>query len=172
MNNYKAYGIIIKRTNIGEADRLLTVLTPEYGKITVVAKGVRKITSHRSPNLELFNLVSLVIHRGRISHYVSEAKAISSYEHMRSDLAHIASSYQLCELINLLTREGQDLADVYDLLVSSFERLNSGMNFSMMECKHTLLLLLGFTSDEHEYDIDSYIEELAQRRLMTKRLYE
>jgi len=67
MKSYKAEGIVIKRKNFGEADRILTVFTKKYGKIKVLAKGVRRITSRRGPNVELFNQVELVLHQGRNS---------------------------------------------------------------------------------------------------------
>jgi DNA repair protein RecO (recombination protein O) len=172
MNNYKTDGVIIKRTNWGEADRLLTVMTPYYGKIRLVAKGVRKITSKRASSLELFNHTSFVIHRGRTSHYVSSVMPRASFEHIRGDLKHVAAAYQLCELVGILTREDQEVDGVYDLLLSSLQRLDSGMNFSLPDFKHKLLLLLGFASENVDYDIDSYIEEIAQRRLLAKRLYE
>ena len=55
MRNFKTEGIIIKRRDYGEADRILTVMTREYGKLKIKAKGVRKITSRRSAHIELLN---------------------------------------------------------------------------------------------------------------------
>ena len=52
-------GLILKRANFGEADRMLTILTKNLGKISVVARGVRKITSRRAGNVELLNLVKI-----------------------------------------------------------------------------------------------------------------
>jgi len=53
MKSYKTEGIIIKRKNFGEADRILTIFTKNKGKISIVAKGVRKINSRRAPHIEL-----------------------------------------------------------------------------------------------------------------------
>ena len=52
---YKTEGIILKRINFGEADRILTSYTKHFGKISLLAKGVRKITSRKGGNIELFN---------------------------------------------------------------------------------------------------------------------
>ena len=60
---YKTEAIIIKRRNFGEADRILTILTKNYGKIQVRAPGVRKITSRRSSHIELLNFSSLTLYR-------------------------------------------------------------------------------------------------------------
>jgi DNA repair protein RecO (recombination protein O) len=173
MNNFKTDGIIIKRTSSGEADSVLTFLTPYYGKMHAIAKGSRKITSKRAPNLELFCKTSFLIYRGKNSLYVQEAKALATYEHMKKNLDYIQNAYQIAELIAILTRENQEIDGVYDLLSASFDRLNEGMRFNMNEYKYRLLLLLGFLSEEKkEYDLDSYIEEIAQRRLYTARIYE
>ena len=58
-------GLIIKRKDFGEADRILTVLTDRFGKISVVAKGVRRITSRRAGNIELLNLVKLHLFKAK-----------------------------------------------------------------------------------------------------------
>ncbi|PIZ97846.1 MAG: DNA repair protein RecO, partial [Candidatus Levybacteria bacterium CG_4_10_14_0_2_um_filter_35_8] len=55
MNSYKTEGIVIKRRNLGEADKILTIFTKRYGKIQVKAPGIRKINSRRSPHVELLN---------------------------------------------------------------------------------------------------------------------
>ncbi|MBI2622470.1 DNA repair protein RecO, partial [Candidatus Microgenomates bacterium] len=73
MRSYRAEGIILKRTNFGEADRFLTVFSKRHGKIKILAKGVRRITSRRGPNIELFNLATLYIHKGRHLDILTEA---------------------------------------------------------------------------------------------------
>lgn len=173
MNNFKTEGIIIKRTNFGEADRIITLLTPYYGKLRVIAKGSRKITSKRAPNLELFTHTSFVIHKGKTGNYVVEAKAIQPFEHIRTDFDRVKITYQIIELINILTRDGEELEEVYSLVSASFHRINEGMQFNVSEFKHRLLLILGFIADHsHDTNLDSYIEEIAQRRLYARGIYE
>ena len=55
MRSFKTEGIVIKRRNFNEADRIITVFSKRNGKINIKASGVRKITSRRSPHLELLN---------------------------------------------------------------------------------------------------------------------
>lgn len=173
VNNYKTDGIIIKRANFGEADRVLTILTPYYGKLRIIAKGSRKITSRRAPNLELFTQTSFMIHKGRVGNYVSEAKAVQPFENIRSDFDRVKVAYQIAELINILTREEEELEEVYGLLAASLYRINDGLQFSISEFKHRLLLILGFIADNsHDANLDSYIEEIAQRRLYARGIYE
>jgi len=173
VNNYKTEGIIIKRTNFGEADRILTIVTRDSGKLRVIAKGSRKITSRRAPNLELFTQTSFLIHKGRVGNYVLEAKAIQPFEHIRSDFDRVKIAYQIAELINILTREEEELSEVYSLVAASLYRLNDGLQFNIVAFKHTLLMLLGFVSESsHGSNLDAYIEEIAQRRLYARGIYE
>ena len=62
---FRTPAIILKRRDFGEADRMLTVLTPAYGKLDVLAKGARKLTSTKMGHVELFARVDLLINVGR-----------------------------------------------------------------------------------------------------------
>ncbi|MGH7246436.1 MAG: DNA repair protein RecO, partial [Candidatus Levyibacteriota bacterium] len=63
MKHFKVEGIIIKRRNMGEADRVLTILTKDQGKMTIKAKGVRKIASKRASHIEPLNKVTMSIYK-------------------------------------------------------------------------------------------------------------
>src|SRR3989338_6252191 len=126
IQNYKIEGIIIKRMNVGEADRLVTLLTKDHGKVRVIAKGVRKITSRRASALELFNHTACTLHRSKkLSDFVIETTIIHAFDGLGKNLQHISNAYQLCEMVNMLTREGQDEREIYELLWVSLERLSS-----------------------------------------------
>jgi DNA repair protein RecO (recombination protein O) len=63
--SFRTDAIILKRRDFGEADRLLTILTPRYGKLDVIAKGARKPTSSKTGHVELFTRADMLIHKGR-----------------------------------------------------------------------------------------------------------
>ncbi|MCL5020033.1 MAG: DNA repair protein RecO [Patescibacteria group bacterium] len=87
MRSFKAEGIIIKRKNFGEADRIITVLTRNQGKIQIKAAGVRKIQSRRSPHVELLNHSILFIYKGRGNLPVlTEAQTVNSFQDIKNDL--------------------------------------------------------------------------------------
>ena len=65
MRSFKAEGIVIKRSNYSEADRIVTIFTKKNGKIKVKANGVRKIASRRSPHIELFNYCVFGLYQGK-----------------------------------------------------------------------------------------------------------
>ncbi|MFQ5886561.1 MAG: DNA repair protein RecO, partial [Anaerolineae bacterium] len=80
---YRAEAIVLRRMNLGEADRLLTLYTPEWGKIRVVAKGVRKPTSRKAGHLELFTHSRLLIAKGRSLDIVTQAETITPFLPLR-----------------------------------------------------------------------------------------
>ena len=83
---YRVEAVIIKRTDVGEADRLLTLFTAERGKLRVIAKGARKPSSHKSGHVELFNHVNLLIAKGRNLDLITQAETLDSYLPLRGDL--------------------------------------------------------------------------------------
>lgn len=167
MKSYKTEGIILKRTNYGEADRIITVFTKKYGKIKILAKGVRRITSRRGPNIELFNLVTLFIHKGRTFDILTEAQVVASFQHIRKRLELVGLAYYVCELVDGLCAEHQSHPNVYRLLVETLHKLDKGL---IQQFETTLLVELGFLNNAYAIvDTSSYIEEILERRLKTRR---
>ena len=169
MRSYKTEGIILKRTNFGEADRMLTVFTREQGKIKIIAKGVRRITSRRSPNIELFNHVTLFVHKGRNVDLLTEAQTIETFENIRKKLELVSLGYYVCELVDGLCAEHQQHINVYNLLVSTLRELDHGI---IQKFETTLLSELGFLTINPAVNMNttSYIEQILERRLKTKNL--
>lgn len=172
--NYKAEAIILKRKNVGEADRILTIFTKEYGKLRVIAKGIRKIISRRAPHLEVFTRVVMVIHSGKSLESVSEVNSIEAFPYLRSDLARVSLGYYLCELIDSLLPERQKHEDIFKLLQESFASLNDEHfnNIYYLSKQFTLELLwrLGFLPREKVLSgakLQAFIENITERRLKT-----
>lgn len=174
---YKAEVIILKRKIIGETDRILTLFSKQYGKIKVIAKGIRRISSKRSPHLELFTHVDLVLHKGKIWDSVTEVNAIEIFRELRKHLSRISIAYYLCELVDRLLPEKQEHADVFMHLVESFTLLNHGKYKKGREfCEQrslSLLQMLGYIPDKHTMDfmeIQAFVENIIGRRLNTHKL--
>jgi len=145
MANYKTRGIIIRRSNFGEADRLLTIFTERFGKIKVIAKGARKTTSRLGGNLEPFCLANLVIAEGRNLDIVCEAEIIECFFAIRNNLKSTHISYYLAEAIDKLTGEHEKHPEVLDLLLEVLNKvgqINDDLLISYFELN--LLSILGF----------------------------
>lgn len=175
MRSYKTEGIILKRSNYGEADRILTAFTKHHGKIKILAKGVRRIKSRRGPNVELFNWTTLFLHKGKNFDLLGETEVKDSFSPLRTDLQKIGICYQVCELIDGLCPEGQENRRVFDLSVDTFKQVatpdfRSLANF-LPNFELELLRELGYWPKNKlpPVGLQVFIEEILERKLKTPR---
>ena len=119
MHSFASEGIILKRKNYGEADKLITIFTKNRGKIKAVAKGVRKITSRRASSLELFNHVKIFLHQTKGLPILTEAQSQNTFLELKEDLNKLSIGFLVLELIDRLFEEEQDNRVVFDLLVDT-----------------------------------------------------
>ena len=169
---YKAEGIILKRKNVGEADRIVTIFTKEHGKIRAIAKGIRKMTSRRAPHLEIFMRVQVMVHTGKTMESISEVTPIEVYEDIRTDLSRVSIAYYLCELIDSLMPEKQEHADVFTLLTQALEDVRtspvSGIYKVSKTCTLELLWALGYLPHGKMIsgeELQNFIETITERRM-------
>lgn len=173
--SYKVEGIILKRANRGEADKILTVFTRSFGKRRVLAKSVRKINSRKGGNVELFNQVSLFIVKGKVLDIVIEATVINSFSSWRNDLKKIGVAYYLCELIDKMLMEEQENYQMYDLLLESLMSLNKAkLSELILSFEKKLLIDLGFGIPKGlETSCKSllgYIEEITEKKINSPKI--
>jgi len=166
MGSFGVAGIIIKRKNFSESDRILTVMTRNLGKIKVIAKGVRKITSRRAPTIDLLCLSQLQIYEGKTFYTLSESVLINDFCLLKGSLKKIRLAFHVCELTDALLPEEQAHKEVYELLLKFMQGLcEKDISISDFEIK--LLKLLGYWSKELEGKVNNryYIEEIIGRKL-------
>lgn len=145
MANYKLKGIILKRTNFGEADRILTIFSDKLGKICAIGKGIRKQNSRLGGHLEPFCLGNLVIAEGRNLDIITEAEIIECFFDIRNNLNSTHISYYLAEAVDKLTGEHEKHQEVFDLLLevlNNVGQINDDLLIAYFESK--LLSELGF----------------------------
>jgi len=124
--SYRAQGVVLRHMEYGEADRILSFYTLEYGKVQAIAKGIRKMRSRKAGHLEPFSRVELMLARGRNLDVISQAEAQSTYEHLRADLKLIAYAAYVVELLDRFTYEEGENRPLYNLLVNTLARLDAG----------------------------------------------
>lgn len=120
---YRTDAVILRRHDVGEADRLLTLYTPERGKVRAIAKGARKPSSRKAGHLELFMHSSLLIAKGRNLDLITQAETIHGYRALREDLERLTQAHYVAELLDQLSTEGQESKLTFDLLVTTLQRL-------------------------------------------------
>ncbi|MDX2079083.1 MAG: DNA repair protein RecO [bacterium] len=121
---FRTSAIILKRRDFGEADRLLTILSPQYGKRETIAKGARKPASTKTGHVELFTCVDMLISRGRELDIATQVEMTNPFLHLRENLRAGAYASYIAELVDKFTFDGdQDLHSLYDLTMTTFQRL-------------------------------------------------
>lgn len=129
MANYKTEGIIIKRVNYAEADKILTILTKRKGKINVLAKGARKITSRKGPHLDLFNHNVFFLAEGKNFDIVTEVKPLKTFSAAKRNLETISILFYLGELIDKFLGEGETNLNIFNLFSEILDFLSSESAF-------------------------------------------
>ena len=123
---YRTEAVVLSRYNIGEADRILTVFTPNRGKLRLVAKGIRRTQSHTAGHVELFTQTTLLVHTARNLDIVSQSETIEVFARLRAEPKLEAYALYVVELLDKLTEEGQENLQLYRLLVECLKALNDG----------------------------------------------
>ncbi len=175
MRTSKLEGIVIKRSNFGEADRLLTVFTRRMGKIQVKAIGVRRIYSRRSSHTELLNHVIINLYQGRGMPILTEIESVGDFSFIKNNFEKIGVAYHICELIDKLCAYNQENSEVFSLLKDTLNRFSEGdIRAVVHSFEISLLTTLGFyTPDKHVkyFDTGQFIENIIERKLNTRQIF-
>lgn len=174
---YKSEGVVLKRTNFGEADKIVTVFSKHYGKTTLLAKGIRRLTSRKRGNLELFNQVAFFAYKGKGIDIVTETELLDSFFSWKKDLQKIATAYQICEMIDKLTAEGSEQEEIYDLLVTYLRAITvteqNGLVVLTNSFGINILKDLGFLPKNkvlpQNFNVTAYIENIIEKELKSKK---
>ncbi len=120
---YKTEAIVLKHANFGEADRILTLCTPNMGKLRALVKGARRSRSKLGGHVEPLAHCSLVLARGRNLDIVTQCQIIESFLSIRSDLRLTAEALYLVELADAFTPEHAENYQVYKQLLDALHEL-------------------------------------------------
>ena len=124
---YKTDAIVLSRFELGEADRVLTLLTPHLGKLKAIARGVRRPTSRLGGTVEPFAELHLVLARGRTFDVVTQVSVAHAWLHFRDALHPTATAWYLAELTDRAIEERHESFAFYALLRRAYELLDTGM---------------------------------------------
>ena len=121
--NYQTEAIIIKKTKLGEADRILTLYTPHLGKIQAVAKGVRRPRSKMAGHLELLTHSQVSLARGRNLDTITGSQTINSFLPLKSNLELTSHALYAIELVDQFTADHIENYPLFQLLLETMGHL-------------------------------------------------
>jgi DNA repair protein RecO (recombination protein O) len=123
---YKTEAIVLRTMDLGEADRVLTVLTPRLGKLRVIAKGVRRPRSRIGGGLQPFSDVQLVLAVGRTFDVVTSSSLEDPHLGLRNDLHSTAAAWYVVELADRFCEGAADSHEAFRLLAQALSALDAG----------------------------------------------
>jgi DNA repair protein RecO (recombination protein O) len=117
-------GIVLTRTDFGEADRILTMLSPDFGKLHLIAKGVRRERSKLAGGIELFSVsnITFIKGRGSIDTLIS-TRLIQHYRNIVTDIRRVQLGYELIKILNKSTEDNVN-SEYFELLRTTLENLD------------------------------------------------
>jgi DNA repair protein RecO (recombination protein O) len=144
--NYQTEAIIVKKIKLGEADRILTLYTPDRGKIEAVAKGVRQPKSKMAGHLELLTYSQVRLARGRNLDTIIGSQTIESFMALKNDLWLTSFGLYAAELVNQFTVAHTENPSLFKLFLDTLDNLSRSVNpeLTLRYFELHLLEIVGF----------------------------
>lgn len=140
MRDVKTYAYVMRRTNFNEADRILNLITPD-GKMSAIAKGVRKEKSKLAGGVEMFSLTELNLHFGKSEMAtVTSAKMLAYYGNILTDFNRMELAAMVLKKISLAA-ESSDAPEYFKITDSCLKGLNAGADLRLVESWFLMNLL-------------------------------
>ena len=133
--HYSTPGVILATRSFSEADRLIVIYSLNYGKVTVIAKGVRKPKSKKGRNVEVFNIIKFAAARGKSLDILTEVESVNVHKKVRDDLKKAAVAYYFIETIGRITQDEEKNRDLYYLIEDYLTRLEDSKNLKKDRAK-------------------------------------
>lgn len=143
---YRCEGVVIRRRDFGEADRLVTLMTDNYGKIRALAKGTRRTKSRLGGHLEPYARTSVLIAKGRNLDIITQASVVDPMHHLRTTERSILYASHWSELADKLMVEQQENRFAYGALVRALTSVEHGRapDVTSRICEWEFLSAAGF----------------------------
>ena len=122
--NYQTQGVILKQAKLGEFDKIITIYTPDFGKLRAVAKGACRAKSKLGGNMEPLTHSLMLLAKGRNLDIVTQAQTINSFLALKNDLWRMACGLYVLELIDAFTIESGENHLLFELLLDSLHQLS------------------------------------------------
>ncbi len=141
IRTFRTEAIVIRRSDFGEADRLVTLFTRDLGKKKAIAKGARKPQSRKTGHVELFMRSNFLIAEGRDLDIITQAEMVDAHPQLRDDLVKATYASYFTELLDRFTVEDDPHPNIYDLLVESLAWLSEADDVLLVARYYELRLL-------------------------------
>ena len=168
--HYRTEGLIIKEEDRGEADRLFTIYTKDFGKLKILGRAIRKIKSKLKGDFQLFSFTELEFIQGKTYKTLTDAILIKNFFEIKKDLRKLKIIYQIADALDNLVKGEEPDEKIWKLLLGVFDKLN---DLELTTCN---LQLIYYYFLWNLFSILGYAPEfyhciLCQKKLKPEKLY-
>jgi DNA repair protein RecO (recombination protein O) len=170
---YSSKALVIEKKSIGETDRIFVLYSKRYGKLSVIAKGVRKPKSRKRGSLEVFNEIKYSASKGKTLDYMTEVEVVDGFNDIRNDLKRVSVAYFFIEVVNKITRDEEPNSEFYDLVTDYLNALRKSTKTRRLRERYITdtLVVLGFwPRGKTLVEPDRILEEILERKLVSRRV--
>lgn len=148
---YSTEGVVVRLNDLGEADRIVVLLTPGRGLVRGVARGARRPNSKLGGHLDLMRHVTVSAHVGRSLDSISQAETVNGFRGLREDLGRLSRGMYLCELAEKFSIEGAPAVGTFRMLADSLDWLQQARSpdLFLRWYEMRILHLNGFQPEVH-----------------------
>ncbi|OGM31272.1 DNA repair protein RecO [Candidatus Woesebacteria bacterium RIFCSPHIGHO2_01_FULL_44_21] len=173
MRSFGSNAVVLSAKSYSEADKIITVFSKDFGKLTLMAKGVKRLKSRKRGSLEVFSNIKFFAHKGRGMPVVTEVEIIDNFVDLRKDLKKVSVAYFFAEVVARTTRDEEEHAEIYVLLVNYLKRLEVGSSLKKLRTEFSLEIaeILGFIpKGQFVPNPDEMLESIIERKLGSVRV--
>ncbi len=123
--HYRTLGLILRKEDRGEADQLFTIYTKDFGKLEILGRAIRKITSKLRASTDIFYLSEIEFIQGKAHKTLTDAVLIDKFDVLRRSLRRFKIANSITEILNSLVRGQERDEEIWRLLTEAFYRLNT-----------------------------------------------
>lgn len=148
MANIKINGIVIAENNMGDYDKMITVLTPNFGKISCVAKGARRPQSALLAGTQLFCFGEYMMYKGTNTYHINSCETIEIFYNIRTDLDKLKYAIHINKIIQDITEENENCYRILQLYLNTLYTISEtdkNLDLVISVFKMRLLSILGYT---------------------------
>lgn len=166
--SFKTEAVVLKKKDLLNRDVLISLFTQDLGRLTVFAKGVKKITSRRSPHLQTGNLINVLVSHKNDHYYLQETELVSGFSELKKDENKVKALYLLLFVIEKLLPENQKEIKTYNLIKNFLIDLTKSTNPKLITVKYltNIMIQLGYLDKEVDFvELRSLIEEIIGEKI-------
>lgn len=173
MRSYTSEAIVLARKDLGEADKILVLFTKNHGKLSILAKGVKKPKSRKRGHLEVFSHIRFSASKGKNLDLVTEVETLNTFPKLRKSLERVSVGYFLVETVARLTQESEINEEIFSLLLTTLNGLEEARKLRTLreDFIFSSLVCLGFWNREKPLvNPDGFLQQIAERQINSIRV--